>query len=166
MNIEKILNDHYIWLSSGGEEGIRANLSEANLSGAILSKANLFRANLSGADLSEAYLYLANLYEANLYKANLYEANLSGADLSGANLSKANLSKADLSFIEGKDIFTFSFNKNFGYYCDGYIKIGCKYMNIDQWIEKGERIGIDNSYSKTDISRYLKIIYFIKEELL
>ena len=101
--LDKILDNHKLWLSSGGEKGERANLSyadlrSANLSSADLRSANLRSANLSYADLRSANLRSANLSYANLSSANLSYANLSSANLSYANLSSANLSSADLDY--------------------------------------------------------------------
>lgn len=44
--LDKILDNHKLWLSSGGEKGERANLRCANLSSADLSYANLRSADL------------------------------------------------------------------------------------------------------------------------
>ena len=74
--LDKILDNHKLWLSSGGEKGERANLSSADLRSANLRSANLSYANLSSANLS-----YANLSSANLSSANLSSANLSSADL-------------------------------------------------------------------------------------
>ena len=49
--LDKILDNHKLWLSSGGEKGERANLCGANLRGANLCGANLYGADLYGADL-------------------------------------------------------------------------------------------------------------------
>ena len=86
--LDKILDNHKLWLSSNGEKGEQANLSGANLRGADLSWANLSEANLSEA----------NLGRANLGWANLRGANLRGADLSWANLREADLRGADLDY--------------------------------------------------------------------
>ena len=106
--LDKILDNHKLWLRTEGEQGEKADLSGANLSGADLSWANLGWANLSGAnlsganlswaDLSGANLSWADLSEANLHGANLSEANLHGANLSGANLGGANLGGANLDY--------------------------------------------------------------------
>ncbi len=69
--LDKILDNHKLWLSSGGLKGERANLVGANL-----ERANLERANLVGANLERA-----NLVGANLERANLEDANLRGANL-------------------------------------------------------------------------------------
>ena len=69
--LDKILNNHKLWLRTNGEQGERANLRYANL-----RSANLRYANLRSADLS-----YANLRSADLSYANLRSADLSYADL-------------------------------------------------------------------------------------
>jgi uncharacterized protein YjbI with pentapeptide repeats len=86
-----ILDQHRIWVESGGEAGTKADLCGANLENADLTGANLQgaflqRANLRGADLS-----MANLRHASLVQADLCNANLLGAELRGANLMGATL---------------------------------------------------------------------------
>jgi hypothetical protein len=49
MNIKKILEEHKLWLETGGKEGARANLRYADFYGADLIDANFCRAYLSGA---------------------------------------------------------------------------------------------------------------------
>jgi uncharacterized protein YjbI with pentapeptide repeats len=43
--LDKILDNHKLWLSSGGKEGERANLRSANLRSADLSSADLSSAD-------------------------------------------------------------------------------------------------------------------------
>ncbi len=54
--LDKIIDNHKLWLSSAGEKGERANLSYADLRSANLSYADLRYANLSYADLRYANL--------------------------------------------------------------------------------------------------------------
>ena len=98
--LDKILENHKLWLKTNGQEGERADLSYADLSSADLSYADLSSADLSYADLSYADLSSANLSSANLRYADLRYADLRSADLSSANLSSANLSYADLSYAD------------------------------------------------------------------
>ena len=79
--LDKILDNHKLWLRTDGEQGERANLE-----GAHLERANLEWANLEGANLEWAHLERANLEWANLEGANLEGANLERANLEGANL--------------------------------------------------------------------------------
>lgn len=102
VNLKEILEKHRLWVTSGGKEGVRADLSRANLFGANLIAADLTEAiliwaNLNAANLSGANVIAANLFGANLIAADLSRAKLSAAKLTGANLIGANLSGADLS---------------------------------------------------------------------
>jgi uncharacterized protein YjbI with pentapeptide repeats len=86
--LNKILDNHKLWLKTNGEQGERADLSSADLS----------YADLSSADLSYAKLRSADLRSADLRSAKLRSADLSYADLRSADLSSADLSSADLDF--------------------------------------------------------------------
>jgi uncharacterized protein YjbI with pentapeptide repeats len=91
LEFASILDQHRIWVESGGEAGTKADLCGANLENADLTGVNLQgaflqRANLRGADLS-----MANLRHASLVQADLCNANLLGAELRGANLMGATL---------------------------------------------------------------------------
>ena len=98
--LNKILDDHKLWLKTSGEQGQRANLRSADLSSANLSSANLRSANLSSANLSSANLSYADLRYADLSSANLSYADLSSADLSYADLRYADLRYADLRYAD------------------------------------------------------------------
>ena len=63
MNIEKILENHFLWLL-GNTLGMKAHLVRANLQEAVLRWANLQEADLREADLREADLRWANLQDA------------------------------------------------------------------------------------------------------
>ena len=84
--LDKILDNHKLWLQTNGEKGERADLSSANLSSADLSSANLSSADLRSADLRSANLRSANLSSADLSSANLRYADLRYADLRHADL--------------------------------------------------------------------------------
>jgi uncharacterized protein YjbI with pentapeptide repeats len=91
LDLAEILDQHKIWVETGGESGTKAdlcgvNLSQADLTGVNLEGAFLQRASLIGADLS-----MANLRGASLVQADLRDANLLGTELRGANLMGANL---------------------------------------------------------------------------
>ena len=111
---------------------------------------------------SDGILQLANmdLREANLEGANLAEANLIEANLRGANLIEANLYGANLHNIKGKDILTFSSSKHFAYCCDNIIKIGCKSLSIEEWLDQYKDIGIKEEYSDKEINDYYNFIYY------
>ena len=114
--MNKILEQHKIWLTSKGKNGYQielaadlsyrkiiaadlrcAGLMDCNLSHAKLSYSNLKGAGLCFCNLINADLRYANLSHANMYRANLQSANLRGADLRGADLNTADLRGADLS---------------------------------------------------------------------
>jgi uncharacterized protein YjbI with pentapeptide repeats len=95
LDLAEILDQHKQWVESGGETGVKAdltgiNLAKADLTGVNLQGAHLHRVNLAGADLS-----MANLRGASLVRANLQNANLLGTELRGANLMGANVYGAD-----------------------------------------------------------------------
>ena len=95
LELAEILDQHKIWVESGGETGAKAdlsgvNLSKADLTGVNLQGAHLHRTNLVGADLS-----MANLRGASLVRADLRNANLLGTELRGSNLMGANAYGAD-----------------------------------------------------------------------
>src|SRR5271154_3036368 len=95
LDLAEILDQHKIWVETGGESGNKAdlcgvNLSHADLTGVNLQGASLQRVNLAGADLS-----MANLRGASLVQADMRDTNLLGAELRGANLMGANLYGAE-----------------------------------------------------------------------
>src|SRR6184192_900738 len=95
LDLAEILDQHKIWVESGGESGVKAdlcgvNLAKADLTGVNLQGAHLHRTNLAGADLS-----MANLRGVSLVRSNLQNANLLGTELRGANLMGANVYGAD-----------------------------------------------------------------------
>jgi uncharacterized protein YjbI with pentapeptide repeats len=95
IELAEILDQHKIWVETGGESGVKAdlcgvNLAKADLTGVNLQGAVLHRMNLAGADLS-----MANLRGASLVRSNLESANLLGTELRGANLMGANLYGAE-----------------------------------------------------------------------
>ena len=69
--LNRILEEHEIWLNRPEEGGKQADLSNTNLKCADLSGANLEYADLSEADLRYANLRYTNLKHANLRGANL-----------------------------------------------------------------------------------------------
>lgn len=120
LDVDAIVAQHVLWLTSQGGQGKRATFQgmdlaggdlgrtvlanatfrETDLSDAVLVEARLdgadFRyASLSAADLTGANLGVAQLRHANLRLANLQGATLRGADLSGARLAGAKLAGAD-----------------------------------------------------------------------
>ena len=129
--LQKVLEEHKLWVTSMCESGSRADLRGADLCGADLRGANLCDANLRGATCAvptgvptcamptcamptcamptcamptcAADLRDADLCGADLCGADLRGANLCDADLCGANLSGANLCGADLCGADLRD---------------------------------------------------------------
>src|SRR5271166_673631 len=99
--LKQIIDDHQVWLDSGGEKGTKADLSHAEIEGALwradLREADLSYASLRGVDLDHAQLQRANLRHADLTGASLWQADLHDADLRSATLRGAKLDDADLS---------------------------------------------------------------------
>ena len=95
LDLAEVLDQHKIWVESGGESGVKAdlcgvNLAHADLTGVNLQGAFLNKANFRGADLS-----LGNLRGASLVQADLRDTNLLGTELRGANLMGATLYGAE-----------------------------------------------------------------------
>ena len=121
-----------------------------------LEGANLKYADLKGADLRGANLRGANLEGAILEGADFRNADLRSADLEGANLEGA--------YLYNTSILTFSLGKHFAFFHEGYLKIGCMEMNIEEWVEKFEDIGRDQDYSDFEIDLYgsfIKLMYIL-----
>jgi uncharacterized protein YjbI with pentapeptide repeats len=85
----EVLDQHKLWVESGGESGRRADLSGINLANADLTGVNLRGATLDKAKLQGADLSMANLRGASLVQADLRDAILLGTELNGANLMGA-----------------------------------------------------------------------------
>jgi len=90
LEFAEVLDQHRVWVESGGKEGSQGDLSgaslhDADLTGAVLQGAQMQKVKLRGADLS-----MANLRNANLVEADLRDTNLLGTEFSGANLMGAN----------------------------------------------------------------------------
>lgn len=91
LEFAQILDQHRLWVESGGTEGARGNFNGANLAEVDLTAANLQGADLQKANLQGADLSMTNLRNSNLLEADLRDANLLGTEFSGANLMGANL---------------------------------------------------------------------------
>src|SRR5262249_36009223 len=96
VELAAILDQHKIWVESGGDEGTKADLSGVNL-----ANADLTGVNLQGAVLQRASLRNADLAMANLKGATLVQADMTGTNLLGAELRSANLMGAQLYGAEG-----------------------------------------------------------------
>jgi uncharacterized protein YjbI with pentapeptide repeats len=85
------LDQHRVWVETGGQQGVQGHFSGAELTGVDLTAANLQGAEMQKVNLRGADLSMANLRNANLVEADLRETNLLGTEFSGANLMGANL---------------------------------------------------------------------------
>ena len=86
--LQRILNDHALWVENVGRKGKRASLLGANLLGANLLGANLIFANLAGANLTGVDFGSASLGGTNLRGADLRGAALDGAKLWGVEFDR------------------------------------------------------------------------------
>jgi len=91
LEFAEVLDQHRLWVESGGARGALGHFAGADLTGVDLTAANLQGAELAKANLRGADLSMANLRNANLVEADLRETNLLGTEFSGANLMGANL---------------------------------------------------------------------------
>lgn len=91
LEFAQVLDQHRLWVESGGSQGAQGHFAGADLTGVDLTAANLQGAELQKANLRGADLSMANLRNANLVEADLRETNLLGTEFSGANLMGANL---------------------------------------------------------------------------
>ena len=105
--LQDALEDHKLWVNTGGQEGKQAAFQNADLRNADLEKIDLTQsalqmADFSGAQCREAVFRKCDLagskfIEADLQRVNMAVARLSGADFSKANMESANLLGADLT---------------------------------------------------------------------
>ena len=73
MDYLSIIENHKLWIESGGAEGARAYLSGADLREAYLNGADLKGADLTGADLTGAYLNGADLQNTKIFYFQLFQ---------------------------------------------------------------------------------------------
>jgi hypothetical protein len=78
LEFAEVLDQHRLWVESGGKEGAQGHFAGADLTGVDLTAANLQGAELQKANLRGADLSMANLRNANLVEADLRETNLLG----------------------------------------------------------------------------------------
>lgn len=105
--LQKVLDEHRVWLDSQGIRGKQARLENAalqqcdlrgaDLRYAVLTGARLTRAQLAGADLSFADLRNVELAYADCQQARLDSALVSGASLEGTCLEGASLQHASFN---------------------------------------------------------------------
>ncbi len=142
--LQKILDEHKVWIESYRERGSRANLSDADL-----RSANLSDANLRSADLSDANLRSADLSDANLRGANLRSADLSDANLRGANLP-------DHTFVIMGEVYAITITNG------EYVRAGCQSHTVEEWrqYDKSDIAEMDGRRALKFYPRLLDIIDF------
>ena len=96
----------------------------------------------------------------SLVEANLEGANLERADLRQTNLKRANLEGADLSHT---CVTGFYLGKHFGFYHQGYVKIGCVGHSIDYWLDNITEIGNEHGYSEAEVELYKAQLNLLKK---
>ena len=94
--LDRVLQQHQLWVVSKGDEGACANLQYTDLQHTDHRGACLVGVKLRGADLQSVVLWGADLRGADLQSAVLWGADLEGVDLRDANLRDADLRNADL----------------------------------------------------------------------
>ncbi|HGV9181473.1 TPA: pentapeptide repeat-containing protein [Salmonella enterica subsp. enterica serovar Newport] len=147
--LSKVLEKHKVWITSLGQEGSRANLSDADL-----SDADLRGADLRGADLRDANLSDANLRGADLRGADLRDADLSDADLRDADLRDAKL--PDLTFVIMGERYAITITNG------EYVRAGCQNHTAEEWrkYSKHEIAEMDGRAALKFYPRLLDIIDF------
>ena len=136
--LNKILDEHELWVKSCATKGKQADLSgehleglafddralsQASFRGAYLDGAKFIDAILVGANLKNTDFSCANAWDANFNEtnckdtlflsANLTETSFEGADLDGTSFAQANLTEANL---QDTNIITAEFDNTVGIY--------------------------------------------------
>lgn len=129
--LKKILEQHAIWLETGGKKGVRVDLRRADL-----RWVDLRRADMQGANLRDAKLRRADMRWADMRWADLRDAKLQGADTQSTN------------------IYTFQLTRHFGYYHEGYVRIGCEGRSLSYWLKHYKKIAKKHGYSDSKTKVY------------
>ena len=151
--LNRVIEQHKVWLDSKGEEGKRADLRDTVLRGADLSYVDLRGADLTNADLEGANLKGVDLSGVDLRYAYLEDADLEGAVLEGANLKYAYLTNVNL---EGTGVYFFKGPKDDAIYNskDDKLYIGCQVHSLDYWLKNYVDIGKEHEYTDEEIEVY------------
>ena len=109
------------------------------------------------------YDSIKNALENNK-NADLRGADLGGADLRGADLRGADLGGADLRAAKNIKIPIISIQgtKDFVYFINNHIKIGCEYHHIEYWKIAYDIIGKEYNYKDEEIKEYKSYIDICK----
>lgn len=130
--VHAILQDHVLWLSSGGKDGRRANFRNANLQQYDLSNSQLAEASFRGANL-----YGTNFSGCDMRGADLSEAQLGAALFHSSSMVGAVFSRADLrqSVFENSDLQGADFS---GAFLGGAVLVGLNLTStifLDAYLE-------------------------------
>jgi uncharacterized protein YjbI with pentapeptide repeats len=174
--LNKVLENHYIWIDSKKKAGKKADfsgidLSEIDFSGTNLSEANFFEANLYKVNFSKACLIGADFSKTNLLWVNFSRADLRGADLEGADFCKTDLSKKvfektiGIFFIQikgSKDPLIFiKYGKNLE---KKQLQINEEIHSLNFWLKNYKETCLKHGYLKKEIKEYGEYIKFFNSE--
>ena len=106
--LNKILEEHKVWVTSCRESGSRANLCGADL---------------CGADLRDA-----DLRDADLRGANLCGANLRGADLCGKKIAQIKVFTGLYRYV----VYSVLFQDG-----SRFVRMGCLFKSLEDWESGG-----------------------------
>lgn len=91
------LEQHWLWLDSGGKEGKRAYFREADLTGCELAGLNLVQVNFRGADLRGVEMSGSVCDDADFTAVNLNDVIATGASFRRANILQVTAQRAQFS---------------------------------------------------------------------
>ena len=109
----------------------------------------------SALELHRLYLALAATgVRLNLQGTNLYSADLRSADLRSTDLRSANLEGANLSYpIYQASLGQYNIHTN-----KEYIRIGCKYLTVQEWLGTSEAVAVCMGLNKESYKDYMAFI--------
>jgi len=103
-DLDRILEEHKVWLESEGKRGKLADLKGAKLRRLTLVKTNLSFADVSSADLSGSILMGGELNDTDLSSTKLWAATLFGVGMRGAVWTGADMAGAYISGCDLQDV--------------------------------------------------------------
>lgn len=91
------LEQHWLWLDSGGKEGKRAYFREADLTGCALAGLNLVQVNFRGADLRGVEMSGSVCDDADFTAVNLSDVIATGTSFRRANMLQVTAQRGQFS---------------------------------------------------------------------
>ena len=160
--LNKVLEQHKLWLDSNFKEGTRLDLMGLNLKGLNFIDIDLRFARFAFVNLEDVDLSGAILRDADLFCATLRGCNLTNVDLTCTNITEANLEKNNL---EGTGIRFFKGPRHDAIYNlkDDKLYIGCQAHCLDYWLENHVTIGRRHGYTDEEIEVYGNWFKSLKE---